>query len=183
MSISKKNLQRYVLAIVASVTLLSATPALVLAHGNESGGRGWGFGHLKGRHGVYWQLCKTDKDGFKVRLHRKWMSVDSFQEKYAKVLERLDTFVTENNLTVENADQLKGAIDTAATNVATELNELKAIKDTVNCDDSESVEANTEAFKTQVQSVKDALKTYRDALKAYKQAIHTAADAVNSETE
>ncbi|MCW1908812.1 MAG: hypothetical protein KIH63_005750 [Candidatus Saccharibacteria bacterium] len=183
MTIAKKNVQRYLLAVVASVALFSATPAAVLAHGNQGGGRGWGFGHLKGRHGMYWQLCKTDKEGFKVRLHRKWMSVESFQEKYAKVLDRLDTFVAENNLTVENADELKSAIDTAAATVTTELNELKAIKDAVNCDDEESVEANSEAFKAQVQAVKDVLKAYREALKAYKQAIHAAADAANSESE
>lgn len=183
MTTPKKNLQRYLIATLASLALVTATPAMVMAHGSQSNGRGWGFGHLKGKHGVYWQLCKTDKDGFKLRLHRKWMTVESFQEKYAKVLERLDTFVTDNNLIVENADVLKAAIDTAAANVTTEMNELKAIKESVDCEDPESVEANTEAFKAQVQSVKDALKAYREALKAYKQAIHTAADAANSETE
>jgi tetratricopeptide (TPR) repeat protein len=182
-NILNKRAKTIIIASVVSLTGLSMTPALVMARDRKDEGRGQGHHRLMGHHGMYWKLCKTDKVGFNGRVHKKWLSVESFQAKYAKTLERLDKFVADNNLTVENAVALKAAIATAAANVETEINALKAIKDSVNCEDPESVEANTEAFKAQLTETKQALKDYKTALKAYKQAIKAAAEAVNSENQ
>lgn len=182
MNITKKSIKTTALTLLASLTMFSAVPATVMAHDKrDDKSRGWGYGHLIGRHGKYWQLCKTNKVWFGNRLHHKFWTVESFQDRYDKILDRLDTFVTDNNLVVENADVLKANISTASDAVIADLNELKAIKDSVDCDDSESVEANTEAYRAKLLETKESLKAYREALRTYKHAIHEAAEAVNGE--
>lgn len=155
-------------ALAATVGL---TPTLALAHGGGEGGDGHsGF-------------SRTNRDADRhqyggMHMGGHWwgmFTVDQFQTRHDDVMTKLNTFVTDNNLSVESQATLVANIDTAATNVKTELSALTTLKSTY--DPKTATDEQKQAVKEQAQKMFDAFHAYRDSMKAYKTAIHIAAEA------
>lgn len=156
----------------ALVAVVGLTPTIALAHG----GGDRGDGRISATHGDRSANLHVGHGGMNKGDH--WwniFSVDQFQARHDAKMAKLDAFITDNNLTVENQAALVATIDTNATTVKTEIEAYTALRSTI--DPKSATDEQKQALKDQAQKVFDAFHTYRDSMKAYKTAIHVAAEA------
>lgn len=97
------------------------------------------------------------------------------EEWLTSVVDKINTFISTNNLTVENYDALVAYINTAKATFEANLQVLDTYKSQFDC--SGDPKSTASDFKTALQSMKDAGKAYKDSVKALLDATKTAAQA------
>jgi len=154
------------------VAIVGLTPTVALARGGGEAGDGHPSFSRSDRDGSHHE----DRGGMNNSDH--WwniFSVDRFQARHDAKMAKLSTFVTDNNLIVENQAALVADIDTNATSVKAEIEALTTLRSTI--DPKSATDEQKQALKDQAQKVFDAFYAYRDSMKAYKTAIHVTAEA------
>lgn len=156
----------------ALVAVVGLTPTIALARGGGDAGDG------------HPSFSRGDRDSNHHENHgginngEHWwniFSVDQFQTRHDAKMAKLNSFITDNDLTVENQVALMADVDTNVANVKTEIAAFTTLRSTV--DPKSATDEQKQALKDQAQKVFDAFHAYRDSMKAYKTAIHVAAEA------
>ncbi|MDB5165864.1 MAG: hypothetical protein JWM00_754 [Candidatus Saccharibacteria bacterium] len=161
------NTKHTVMFAGALVAAVGFTPTVALAHGGGDA-RDGRSGHSSGDRG-------NDSHADNTARWWNWFSVENFQTRHDAKMAKLNAFVTDNNLTVENQAALQADIKTKATAVKTEITAFANLKGTI--DKNNITEEQKQALKAQAQKAFDAFRAYHDSVKTYKTAIKVAADA------
>lgn len=89
------------------------------------------------------------------------------------IYSRVQTFVDENSLNVENYQQLSSEVDNAKSQAEDKIEAQKSNPPGLNCESEDHV-ANVQAYKSYVQSTNNALKSYRQSLRELIKAVKLA---------
>lgn len=106
------------------------------------------------------------------------------QEVFDKIYGRVQSFYDKGQLTVDNYDELKAAVDTAQTNSAAAVLAVEEVEITIDCDNPKIGEQLDEV-RTAAQEARSALKEYRSKLVELISALKSAAaqQKTNDNTE
>jgi len=130
------------------------------------------------------KACENRTGTFKTRLGNIDTRTQKQLDTMDKIVERVKTFKTNKNLTVDNYDALLADV-AAKRQVVVDLHDvLKQQTTSFTCgDDQSQAQANVQTFKDALKQEIDAIKAYRTAIKNLIVAVKTAAQAQEGATD
>lgn len=177
----KHSNTKHLALIAGTIALVGgvSVPVAAYAHGGGQGQRSDRGQSRDDRHN--WKKDKSAHDSWKNDGFFGWGGLDSlnpdeFANRNTQKLTKLDKFVSDHKLTVENGAALRADVVAKADVVKTELTELSTLKTSISDPASATAEQRA-SLKAQTLVTFESYYNYKVALSDYKVAVNIAAAA------
>lgn len=107
----------------------------------------------------------------------------AFGQKLESFTTRVENFVAENNVVVEDYDQLLANVEAAQADLQEALTVAGTLRTAISCDDPDAVRVNVAAFQDAMTDVKEAAKNVVEELKTMARSVKVAAEEQLGEGE
>lgn len=165
----QNNVKRTALVVTGMAVMTGLTlPTVALAHGGDRGDKGNSW-HREDRRGGYDKYWSQDAWSWWEQI-----SADDFSTWNEAKLAKIDSYIDKNNLSVENGEELRSAVDTSATAVTNNLTTLEELRDSIG-DIDDATDEQRAALKEQSTATFSAYYDYKLSLHDYKVAVKAAA--------
>ena len=166
----QNNVKRTALVVTGMAVMTGLTlPTVALAHGGDRADKGNSW-HKEDRRGGYDKYWNQDAWSWWERI-----SADDFSAWNDAKLAKIDRYIDKNNLTIENEQELRAAVDTSAAAVTENLTTLEELRDSIG-DIDDATDEQRAALKEQSTMTFSTYYDYKLSLYDYKVAVKAAAN-------